>query len=113
MQRIRQRRDFLAAAKSPSWGTPGVVVQMRQRDDALPARIGFTVTKKIGNAVGRNRVKRRLREAARLTFPGLIREGCDYVLIGRLGTAERPFGALRQDLTTALTKLHRGPYQRG
>lgn len=112
MQRLQQRRDFLAAAKSPSWSTPGAVLQARARDDIMPPRIGFTVTKKIGNAVTRNRVKRRLREAARLALPDVVRSGFDYVLIGRQTTAARPFEALKQDLVAALTRLHRAPHER-
>ena len=85
---------------------PGVVMQVRNRGDDAPARIGFTATKKIGNAVVRNRTKRRLREAARLTIWTQALPGHDYVLIGRAITAERPFDALRQDLIAAITRLH-------
>ena len=59
MQRLKLRRDFLAAARGKSCALPGVVVQMRARDDQNAARVGFTVTKKLGNAVTRNRIKRR------------------------------------------------------
>jgi ribonuclease P protein component len=65
------------------------------------------VSKKIGGAVQRNRVRRRLREAARLTLPDLAQGGFDYVLIGRGGTAERSFADLRNDLRQALERLHR------
>ena len=61
---------------------------------------------KIGNAVMRNRVKRRLREAARLTLSPLLRAGHDYVVIGRQGTATRDFGKLRTDLASAVKRLH-------
>lgn len=81
---------------------------MRARDDASAARIGFTVTKKLGNAVTRNRIKRRLRAAAGQALPGLVRDGHDYVLIGRQGTITRDFGALKGDLTSALKRFHRG-----
>ncbi len=65
-------------------------------------RVGFTVTKKIGNAVCRNRIKRRFREAARQVLPELGRPGTDYVLIARPGAADRPFDALLDDLRGAL-----------
>ena len=107
MERLKLRRDFLAAARGKSCALPGVVVQMRIRDDANAARIGFTVTKKLGNAVTRNRIRRRLRAAAGQALPGLARDGHDYVLIGRQGTIARDFGALKGDLTSALQRFHR------
>ena len=106
--RIVKRQDFLAAAKANSFAAKGVVVQMRDRKDERPARAGFTVTKKLGGAVTRNRIKRRLREAARLTLPGLAEPGHDYVLIGRAAGLERPFSSLQNDIRTALNRLHTG-----
>lgn len=70
-------------------------------------RVGFTVTKKVGNAVVRNRVKRRLRAAAEEVFPRLGRAGTDYVVIGRLGALTRPFAALLQDLEQAVERIDR------
>ena len=70
-----------------------------------PIRVGFTVTRKVGNAVVRNRVRRRLREAARLVMPGQARPDLDYVLVGRQATLARDFGALRQELLEALRRL--------
>jgi len=107
MQRLKLRRDFLAAAQGKSCALPGVVVQMRARNDEAAARVGFTVTKKLGNAVTRNRIRRRLRAAASEALPGLARDGYDYVLIGRGGTASRDFAALKGDLTSALKRFHR------
>ena len=69
--------------------------------------MGFTVTRRIGNAVTRNRAKRRLRAAAAEVFPRLGRSGTDYVVIGRAGTAERPYTALVKDLEQAIVKLER------
>jgi ribonuclease P protein component len=113
MQRLKLRRDFLAAARGKSCALPGVVVQMHAREDEDAARIGFTVTKKLGNAVTRNRIKRRLRAAASQALPELVRDGHDYVLIGRQGTIARDFGALKGDLHTAFQRFHRTADSRG
>lgn len=87
-----------------------MMVQARRRDageKVSGVRVGFTCSKKVGNAVARNRAKRRLREAARAVLPEHGREGWDYVLIGRANaTAARPFEALKGDLKYALRKLH-------
>jgi len=84
---------------------PGFVLLVRNRGDGDPAkRIGFTVSKKIGGAVVRNRMKRRFRELAREILPEKGHAGSDHVMIGRTGGIERDFSALRQDLTRALEK---------
>ncbi len=83
---------------------PGVVLQALPREDAGPARIGFTVTKKIGNAVIRNRTRRRLKEAASLVLAEHPVRGVDLVLIGRAATRDRDFAALQEDVRRALTK---------
>lgn len=111
MEPLRRRQDFIAAAKAPHAAMPGLVVQARNRDDGLAPRVGFTATKKLGNAVIRNRIKRRLREAARLTLPAIAHCGFDYVLIGRAGTAKRPFPELQKDLDSALKRLHGTPHE--
>ncbi len=81
---------------------PGLVLQALPRDDAGPARLGFTVTKKIGNAVIRNRTRRRLKEAARLVLAAQPVSGVDLVLIGRDGTrGAADFAALQDDLRRA------------
>src|SRR6478609_6210507 len=81
MQRLRQRADFLAAATGTKVPAAAFVLQARKRNDEGPVRIGFTVSKKVGNAVERNRVRRRLREIVRLTGAAGLRAGHDYVLI--------------------------------
>ncbi len=83
---------------------PGLLLQARDRGDAAPARLGFTVTKKVGNAVVRNRTKRRLREAARLVLRERQVVGADLVLIGRDKTRARPFALLLEDLRQALAR---------
>ena len=87
---------------------PGFVLQLRRRDDGDPAiRVGFTVTKKIGGAVVRNRMKRRLRALAREILPERGLPGADHVLIGRSGGIERDFALLRTEFLRALDKAGR------
>lgn len=87
---------------------PGFVLQVRDRADLdLDIRIGFTVTKKIGNAVVRNRMKRRFRSLARELLPSFGIAGSDHVLIGRAGGVERDYATLRDELRAALDKAAR------
>jgi ribonuclease P protein component len=85
---------------------PGFVLLVRDRGDEDPAmRLGITVTKKIGGAVVRNRMKRRFRALARELLPERGVPGADHVLIGRAGGVERDFALLRDELSRALRKL--------
>lgn len=104
---MKKRKDFIAASKARYQTATGLTVQMRDRGDDDPTvRVGFTCSKKVGNAVARNRAKRRLREIARLDLPAIARAGHDYVLIGKKAvTANRDFEDLRADLRRALEKL--------
>lgn len=110
---LRRRADFVAASKAARQGMPGVLLQARRRGageavDPRAIRIGFTASRKIGNAVARNRAKRRLRAVARQLLPALGRPGWDYVLVARPGvTVDRPFDALCADVRSALGKVHR------
>ena len=116
--RLKRRAQFLrVASKGAKAPMPGLVLQSLRRPDELPARLGFTVTKKVGNAVVRNRTKRRLREAARLLLRDEARRGeplsgVDLVLIGRDGTRKRPFPALIDDLRRALRRTGAVPASR-
>jgi ribonuclease P protein component len=85
---------------------PAIVMQARDRCDTDVARLGFTCTKKLGNAVLRNRIKRRLKEAARLSLDGMAKSGFDYVIIGRNAAENRPFEILKLDLISAMNRLH-------
>ncbi len=105
---MKTRPQFLATAKGARQAMPGLVVQSRDRGDDDPVvHVGFTCSKKVGNAVARNRAKRRLRAAAQAVMPHEARPGWDYVLIGRAGaTAELPFDQLTENLIRALAKIH-------
>ena len=103
--RLTRRAEFLhVAARGRKLAMPGLVLQVLKRQDQAPARLGFTVTKKVGNAVVRNRTKRRLREAARLLLREAPVTGADLVLIGRDKTRARPFALLVDDLRQALAR---------
>lgn len=119
--RLRQRREFLRVAHSGrKWVAPGLILQIGPHMDEAtqdgtrgPAasiaadafRVGFTVSRKVGGAVVRNRVRRRLRAAVEAVMPAHAAPGHDYVVIGRAATAHRPFDALRADLETGLRRL--------
>jgi ribonuclease P protein component len=104
-ERLKIRAEFLrAAAAGRKIAVPGAVLQVLARGDDAPARIGLTVTKKIGNAVVRNRTRRRLREAARIVLAERALTGTDLVLVGRAATRARPFPLLIDDIRGALDR---------
>ncbi len=103
---IKKRSDFLAANRGKRYATPGFVLLVKDRHDDDPAiRLGITITKKVGNAVVRNRMRRRFRELARDMLADKGQAGADHILIGRDGGIEREFGELRADMARALDKL--------
>jgi ribonuclease P protein component len=103
---IKKRADFVAANAGKRATTPGFILLVRDREDSDPQmRVGFTVTKKIGGAVIRNRMKRRFRALAREIVLAKGISGADHVIIGRAKGIEREFGLLRSELAGALERL--------
>jgi ribonuclease P protein component len=106
VERLRQRTDFLAVATGTKVPTTAFVLQARRRgDDGGPARVGFTVSKKVGNAVERNRVRRRLREIVKRSGATGLPADHDYVLIGRRAALSLPFEQINEDFKRALRRL--------
>lgn len=110
IETLRNRPDFLKAAQGRRQGTAGFLLQGRLRaDDTETVRVGFTASKKIGNAVLRNRAKRRLRAIARDVLPRCATPGWDYVLVARpASTVARDFADLLSDFEAALAAIGRG-----
>ncbi len=106
MERLKRRADFRAASSGPRISVGAFVLQARARGDERGARIGFTVSKQVGNAVERNRVRRRLREIVRLSAGATMRDGHDYVLVGRRTALAAPFAEMQQQLGKALHRIH-------
>ena len=124
LERLKRRPEFLrVAASRRKFVAPGLILQARRREappsaepadratGPVPLRVGFTVSRKVGNAVARNRARRRLRAAADQVMQGHAAAGEDYVLIGRAGTLTRPFTDLVADLEAGLKRL--GAYRAG
>lgn len=106
MERLKRRADFLSAGKGARTQAPAFTIQARDRRDPHSPRVGFTITKKTGNAVERNRIRRRLRAAARSVIPRAGQAGFDYVIVARRSALSSPFAAMLNDLEGALRRLH-------
>ena len=104
--RLKRRADFLRVGKGRRWHGKGFTLQAATAEGNGPSRIGFTVTKKVGCSVVRNRARRRLREAVRLGEGLCARPGYDYVIVARLDAIRLPFPTLRRDLRRALDTIH-------
>ncbi len=115
---LKRRADFLRIRGGVRWGTPSFLMESRPRriadqndggvqESHNTARFGYTVTKRQGNAVIRNRMRRRLKEAVRLVGGNYAKPGTDYVLVARAGALHRPFLSLKKDLVEALQQLAR------
>ncbi|HLH97353.1 MAG TPA: ribonuclease P protein component [Xanthobacteraceae bacterium] len=109
MERLLRRADFLKATGGRKVSTPAFVLQAVRRADHDAVRVGFTVSRKVGTAVERNRVRRRLREVVKRTegrhSGGRLSAGHDYVLIGRRAALQLPFDRMIEEFETALRRL--------
>jgi ribonuclease P protein component len=111
MQRLRRRADFLKAATGSKAPAAPFVLQAVKRDEDSSARIGFTVTKKVGTAVERNRVRRRLREIVKRSA-ALLHPGYDYVVVGRRVALQEPFDQMIVTFDKAVRRVHAAPPDR-
>lgn len=109
LERLKSRADFLRAQKGRRQSTASLGLEVCRSPESVregTARIGFTASKKVGNAVARNRAKRRLRAAAAAILPLSGRAAHDYVLVARVATISRPFPELSRDLRNAIAAAH-------
>ena len=114
---LKKRAEFLRITGGRRWSNSAFVLEARSRPNEANgpagARFGFTVSKKIGGAVVRNRVRRRRRALAAALDPSQVRQGYDYVLIARPAAVERAYGDLKADLEQALARIHQPPPTKG
>ena len=107
---LKKRADFLQVQKGRKSVRNSLILQVRdRRDGSSLVRTGFTVSRKVGNAVERNRVRRRLRAALGETAPVAARDGHDYVVVGRRMTLQTPYRTIVDDLASAFRSIHRAP----
>jgi ribonuclease P protein component len=113
MERLRHRADFLAAAAAVRAPASAFLLQLRRREDDGPARVGFTVSRKVGTATERNRARRRLRAVVRLSGAGAVTPGYDYVLVARRPALTLPFDRMVADFEGALRRARRNASTQG
>jgi ribonuclease P protein component len=110
LRTLKSRPEFLAVRGGRRSSTPAFLIEMKERplapNGADGARFGFTITKKIGNAVTRNRIRRRLKAAFAGSAAQNARPTCDYVIVARIAALDRPFALLLEDVARAFTALH-------
>jgi ribonuclease P protein component len=102
--RLRKRSEFLAVRQGEKRRGRLFLLEILDRGDTGEPRVGFTVTKKVGNAVTRNRIRRRLKEAVRTHAAGDMADGNDYVIVGRRDVLDVPFGALKAELSRRISR---------
>ncbi len=107
-QRLKRRADFLKAAKGARVSARAFALQATPQSETgeAPTRVGLTVTRKVGGAVERNRIRRRLKEVLRLTRDLPLRSSHDYVIVARREALSTRFADLQQELARSLTKIH-------
>jgi len=106
LESLKKRPDFIRVSRGKKWVAHTLILQTFKRDEHSSPRIGYTVTKKLGNAVTRNKIKRRLREAVRQILSQNCRSGHDYVIIGRQSAIRADFPHILGDLKLAVKKVH-------
>jgi ribonuclease P protein component len=109
---LKRRSEFLRVRGGRKTGSAGFLMECRERDGAGGPRFGYTVTKKLGSAVVRNRIRRRLREAVRLAVPAEPARAVDCVLVARHAALDLPFDTLVADVRTAFDTVGRSPGRR-
>lgn len=110
-EKLRKRAEFLAARKGRRLNGPFFFVEALARGDEGPPRYGLTVTRKVGNAVERNRIRRRLREAIRVFAEADMVPGIDYVIVARREVLSAPFAALSDELRRRVSRMA-GPMEK-
>lgn len=106
LERLKKRPDFIRVSHGNKWVTPTLILQTHQRDTHSTPRLGFTVTKKLGNAVIRNRIKRRLKGVADEVLEQKCKPGHDYVIVGRKAALSAEHAHILRDMLMASQKIH-------
>lgn len=107
---LKKRSDFLRLRAGKRFSTKSLILETKASETNAKtaiSRVGYTVTKKVGNAVIRNRIRRRLREVVSKTFPDKSLPNYDYVIIGKYGALTRNFASILKDLEQALDHVHK------